>query len=290
MKVLWFTNTPSLYKSGNKGYNGGGWISSLQSELLKLDNVDLGIGFLHSDPVFKVKQGDTTYYPIALYKSTAQKVKHNLFYERFDDVEVNAYLKIVLDFKPDVIHVFGTEQSFGLLSLVVDVPVVIHIQGILGPYLNSYFPPGCSVLDYFRYLKLNELIPKLKFLRFFSHNAKREEKILKGCKNVMGRTKWDYDISRLYAKDSRYFYCSELLRAEFYSASPWKFKKDPDGVITIVSTISRVDYKGYDLILKTALILKNHTSKVIRWKVFGISEFNFWDKKLQIEPSSVNVY
>jgi glycosyltransferase involved in cell wall biosynthesis len=289
MKVLWFTNTPSLYKAENKGYNGGGWISSLQLELLKLDEVDLGIGFLHSDSVFKVKQGNTTYYPIALYKSKFQKVRHNLFYERFDNVEVDAYLKIVNDFKPDIIHVFGTEQSFGLLSSLVDMPVVIHIQGMLGPYLNAYFPPGCSVIDYFRYLKLSQVFGSLKSILSFSRNAKREERILKGCKNVMGRTEWDFNVTRLYAKDSRYFYCSELLRGEFYDASPWKFIKNPDDVITIVSTISRVDYKGYDLILKTALLLKKHTNRAICWKVFGISEFSFWDKKLRIVPSDVDV-
>ena len=35
MRILWFTNTPSNYKLQNGGYNGGGWISSLETEIKK---------------------------------------------------------------------------------------------------------------------------------------------------------------------------------------------------------------------------------------------------------------
>ena len=50
MRVLWFSNTPSRYYSvaGKKGYNGGGWISSL--EALVREDVELGIIFLTGSP------------------------------------------------------------------------------------------------------------------------------------------------------------------------------------------------------------------------------------------------
>ena len=35
MRVLWFTNTPSCYCDKQVGYNGGGWIFSLEKELRK---------------------------------------------------------------------------------------------------------------------------------------------------------------------------------------------------------------------------------------------------------------
>lgn len=44
MRVLWFTNTPSLYTE-KTGYNGGGWISSLQRELGARSDVKLGVCF-----------------------------------------------------------------------------------------------------------------------------------------------------------------------------------------------------------------------------------------------------
>lgn len=45
MRVLWFTNTPSRYASFG-GYNGGGWIYSLEEEMSKREDIDLGIAFL----------------------------------------------------------------------------------------------------------------------------------------------------------------------------------------------------------------------------------------------------
>ena len=48
MRILWFTNTSSCYRregvSANH-YNGGGWISSLEMELKKRKDVELGVCF-----------------------------------------------------------------------------------------------------------------------------------------------------------------------------------------------------------------------------------------------------
>ena len=47
MKVLWFTNTPSLYDQGKHHYYGCGWIESLEKLLENENNIDLGICFFH---------------------------------------------------------------------------------------------------------------------------------------------------------------------------------------------------------------------------------------------------
>lgn len=287
MRILWFTNMPSLYKRSDKGYNGGGWISSLEEQMIEEADIELGISFLHPDSIFKIKKNKTTYYPISLYKSLLQKIKHQLYYSKCDNIEVETYLKIVEDFKPDIIHVFGTEQSFGLISKFTSIPVVIHIQGILGPYLNAYFAPGSSQDDYCKYLNIVEGVKKNRTLRLFTHNVLREELILKSANNFMGRTQWDKDVTRLYAPESNYFYCSEILRPAFYSAIPWRISEKGD-VIRLVTTISKVDYKGFDLVLKTALLLKK-SGKIFEWKIFGIDEFNFWEKKLNIQAKDVDV-
>jgi len=135
MRVLWFTNTNSLYKKSDTSYNGGGWIESLEQIISKTDDVELAVGFFYVDKYFKVKQGETTYYPISIYNSKIKKVLHNLFYSKYDKIEIDYYLKIIEDFKPDIIHIFGSEQSFGLITTETKIPVVIHLQGILNPCL-----------------------------------------------------------------------------------------------------------------------------------------------------------
>ncbi len=46
MKVLWFSVTPSLYKSYSNPHNGGGWISSLEAEVRKCKYINLSIAFV----------------------------------------------------------------------------------------------------------------------------------------------------------------------------------------------------------------------------------------------------
>ena len=48
MRILWITATAGNYQSPHScggGYNGVGWISSMQNELAKRDDIKLGIAF-----------------------------------------------------------------------------------------------------------------------------------------------------------------------------------------------------------------------------------------------------
>lgn len=289
MKILWFTNTSSKYDEGKHSYNGGGWIESLEKIVSDENNIELAISFFHSDEYFKVTKEKTTYYPISIYNSKVKKIKHNLFYKKSDSLEVDYYLKVIEDFKPDVIHIFGTENSFGLITRYTSIPVVIHLQGILNPYLNAYFPPGNNVLQIVKQnlFKPKKLFNTVKDFYFFNHNVKREIVILNNCCYFMGRTSWDYNVSKLYSPSSKYFYCSEVLRNFFYDSTPWEYKSK--GKIILVSTISKVSYKGFDLILKTAKLLKEEAKISFEWKVFGITDYKEWELNLGIKCDSVNI-
>lgn len=290
MKILWFTNTPSLYKKNNLGYNGGGWIESLEKIITNEPTIELAISFFHPDNCWRIKQNKTTYYPIALYNTKLKKLKHHLFYRKYDKIELSYFLNVISDFKPDIIHVFGTEMSFGLLSNHTTIPIVIHIQGILNPCLNAYFAPGSNKMDLIKQylIKPVKLISALLGMSIFRLNAKREALILKNCKYFIGRTEWDKDIISLFAPAAKYYFCNEALREQFYEEDCC-IKQDRDKYI-IVTTLSQVPYKGFDLILKTADLLKKFTKLKFEWHVFGITEYDFWENKLEIKSETVNVH
>lgn len=287
MRVFWFTNTPSLYSEQRKGYGGGGWISSLEEEISKRPGIELAIGFFHSDKIFKIKKRNVWYYPISIHTGILNKIKNNIFLKKRDDTELHYFLKAIEDFQPDLIHIFGSESSFGLIANRVEVPVVIHLQGLLSACRNAYFPPGCNSLDYLKFMNPKEAFKKLVSKRIFNHNAVREERILKDCKFIMGRTDWDKSIAEIYSPGTEYFCCGELLRNIFYESNPWQNHKRPE--LKIMSTLSKVDYKGFDVILKTARLIKRHLNYSFTWNVFGISEYKFWEKKLNIKSSDVDV-
>lgn len=65
-----------------------------------------------------------------------------------DKLKVNELRRVVEDFKPDVIEVFGSESSLGLVSTITDIPVILHIQEYLNPYQVAYLPPCISKMEY----------------------------------------------------------------------------------------------------------------------------------------------
>lgn len=290
MRILWFAVTPSMYVQTSNSHNGGGWISSLEEQLRTVSDVTLGIAFLHKDKLFKKEIDGVTYYPMALYNTKLEKFKHKYFFKREEEIEINHCLKIIDDFKPDLIHVFGSEWSFGLVTKYIKTPVVIHLQGFAHPYLNAYFPPGYSVVDFLSCngFNLKKTFNQLLAYAYFKYRAERELRILKITKYFMGRTEWDRNVSSFFSLESKYFYCSEVLRNAFTnSVDFWKPSQNEKKII--VTTISPPLYKGIDLILKTALLLKESNAFDFEWHVFGVKDMNFSENKLKILSRDVNV-
>lgn len=71
-----------------------------------------------------------------------------------DKIIIADCLKVIEDFKPDIIHVFGSEWGFGLVEKYVDIPVVIHMQGSLPPYVNASYPPGYNFFTQWKTIAL----------------------------------------------------------------------------------------------------------------------------------------
>lgn len=289
MRILWFTNTPSLYKANEHIYNGGGWIESLELNLRQREDISLGISFFHSDSVFKDCKDSVTYYPISqniswwkkqVYRFSALKKRKN---------EIKHFRKVVEDFNPDIIEVFGSELNFGFVSQIVSVPVLLHIQGVLSPYYNAWYPPGYSKSSMLLHLwrKPFKLI-KFYLTQFdFYKNSLEERLIYAHIKYFAGRTDWDKKLSSLFSPSSKYYYCSEILRTEFYQSPKWNVhNRDSDFVL--VTTISDPLYKGFDLVLKSAKILTD-SSLSFEWRVFGNISPKLMESKTNIVAENVNV-
>ena len=279
-----------MYARSNMVHNGGGWIASLESLVRKTPDVKLGIAFEHSDKRFRVDRDGIAYYPINVWRSKWKRLKRKIIYDTEERLLIPACLRIIEDFKPDVINVFGSEWCFGLVREHMDIPVVIHMQGSIPPYYNARFPAGYSRTDLVFYYGLNirKTLNQLLWDRAFRLRAKREERILRGCQYFMGRTEWDKNVTRLYAPESEYFYCSEALRDAFVNTDRiWQ----PHNRINVVfvTTISPPLYKGADVILKTAKLLQDNRSINFEWRVFGAKEIRFHEWKVKIKASEVNV-
>ena len=136
MKVLWFEiSTPSRYL--HTGQVTLGWQDALENIVATCKDIELYIAFESQVPAeVKVIDG-VTYIPmITHYSFWENKIgKHTWAINERKVIEQGR--KVIDQFKPDVIHVFGNEWPFGLLSQYTNVPLVVHIQGSIVPYNNA---------------------------------------------------------------------------------------------------------------------------------------------------------
>ena len=285
-------STASGYEvNGRHVYNGCGWIASLQNELKKVPTINLGIAFFtRSGQVNKSIIENITYYPLKDPYSSKLSVFLSIFRNKsdYDAKRIALLLKSIYDFNSDIIQVFGTEDVYGGISIYTKIPVVLHLQGILNPYYVAFLPPFMSWSLYPKLANnLKHKIIRYNDRRKWKYACKREEEIFKNIKYYMGRTEWDKKITKLYNKNALYYECWEVLRQPFYDTNV--IRTIPNK-LTIVSTISNTSYKGFDLVLKTALLLKQFFDFDFEWLVYGGINSRAFESLLDISAKENNIY
>lgn len=302
MRILWLSVNAGLFvnrkQSTSDGYHGGGWVSSLQKLIISVPENKLALAYISHIQHSKEVQNNTIYYPI--YESPSnglQKIKK--YYGGYKKYDLKKYLnqieQIIQDFQPDIIHLFGLENPLAVVLGNTTIPIVVHLQGLLGPCDNAFFPVGFNKFSFIIPFTIKEWIFRNGYI--FAKNSihvrgKIESSIFKKVKYVMGRTEWDFQISQLMASQSKYFHVDEVLREPFYEhAGKWEYHKTPE--LRIVTTISNTIYKGLDTILKTAKILKRHSDIPFKWQIIGISSKDplvlFFEKRLNIISKEVSI-
>jgi glycosyltransferase involved in cell wall biosynthesis len=274
MKILWFTNTPSMADEllGSKEAQGG-WIASLEKQVKKLEGFELGIAFHYNISQKRVlTYGTTTYFVFPKLEETRKirKIVKRWRHEIEPEQYIDWYIEMVNDFKPDIVHIFGTEQSFGLIADRIAVPVIIQIQGNLIVYAKKWYS-GLSSFDIFIHSRFLALIRALGLWHeyySFLNKARREQLIFKSGKLFIGRTDWDRRVVAALSANATYFHCDELLRDEFHRNN---WRKPSVSTFSITSTLSPVIYKGLETILETASILKKKPFLYFEWQVVGIN-------------------
>lgn len=268
MKVLWFNvSEPSRY-TGN-GAIIAGWQDSLEKIIKKNDDIDLFVAFESTAVKEKKNIDGVTYIPMAKSQSFVDKIWGKFSWNRESKHCVERAVRVVNEVKPDLIHIFGNEWPFGLIAKSVDVPVVIHIQGSIVSYNNSLYPPGYNELSFFKTFFFHPL--KLFFFALSCKKAKSrknmEECIWETVSHYMGRTSWDFALSRIMSPNSKYYHVDEALRDTFIQSSE-QWTLPLDGKIKILTTGISSFWKGPEMLLKTARILKN-LNIPFEWNVVG---------------------
>jgi glycosyltransferase involved in cell wall biosynthesis len=278
MKILWFANTPCLASEIlNPSQLMGGWLKSLNENLSKREDIELAVCFYHHQEMKPFEYKNTTFYPVFRNygKKILGKVLNRLKQHTDDKTEIKRLLNVIELVKPDIIHIHGTEENFGLIQAHTKIPVVISIQGIISPYFEKLYAgiPRHAVRWY------EPLKDKLLFLSYDTdhykvwYRAKREQKMLTSAQHIIGRTDWDRRVTRVLAPESDYYTLNEILRPEFY-VSAWK-KTQFDNPVKLITTTGGGLNKGIETVVKTAqLLVRNATTVRFEWQIIGLSADN----------------
>lgn len=269
MKVVWFTNTPSLAEAYiNNRPAGGGWIKSLEKSIQK--EVELYVVFYHNEDLEPFKFGDTTYIAVKRKVGRITEFKNRIFNLLEPKEEIHTFLEIIKSINPDLIHIHGTENQFGLIQEHLSIPTVVSIQGIVSVYTYKYYS-GITYIDVLKHTKFTDFLlfkSYIQLYRSFLKTALREKRIFRLTKNIIGRTAWDRRVSQVLAPEAKYYHNDEILRESFYEDS-WSYKTDH--VLNLFTTTGPYLYKGLETILYAAKLLEELGIN-FKWRIAGVSK------------------
>ena len=165
-------------------------------------------------------------------------------------------------FKPDLIHVFGTEFPHSLEALKLDPDrTLVDIQGLIGVYAEHYFlriPASLTVPGVNR-LTGKHISPIYENMLALKKRGVYEKSALKRARYVTGRTEWDLACMRYIKPKAEYYACNRILRESFYGHE-WKYNNVRKHSILI----SQADYpvKGFHIFLKALHLLRKKYSDI----------------------------
>lgn len=283
MKILWFTNNEcgSILRKSNK-VTYGGWLFALEKEIKKYSNsIELHICYISKIAEDSFEFDGVYYHPVfrSIPSNAIKRIISRRKTQERDEKEIlPQLLNAVKCVQPDLIHIHGTEECFGLIQdYISSIPIVFSIQGLIAPYLEKYFsglPQECMQKHEPWHKKIRG-ISYINGKRSFQHRAKRELHYLENAKYIIGRTLFDHRLPHLCNSEVKIFQGEEILREEFYTKNNWN-KNAFGNPLQIVSTISGGIYKGFETALHAASLLIQYAKFDFTWTIIGYERNNEW--------------
>lgn len=235
MRVLWVCNIMLPYVAKHLNLevsNKEGWISGIASVVLKNHNqnqIQLGVCFpvgkdlagYKEDIPLNIEGEEVTISAYGFQEEVGKAEKYQMVLEE--------ELKNIFDeFKPDIVHCFGTEYPHILAaarSIDDKNKLLIGIQGICFALAEEYMadlPVQVQKRFLFRDLLKWDNI-QLQQQKFFKRGI-HEKEALKLANHVTGRTEWDKKVIKSVNPQLHYHFMNETLRSNFYTGV-WAYGK-----------------------------------------------------------------
>ena len=251
MKVLWLSN---CVLTTQQTASTGTWLQTMSAELTSRGGIELyNITFGN---VAEVTQCDCG--TIGQWIVPMSKLKEGLPAKEV----VEAICNIAKQTSPDLIHIWGVEFYWGLLSSrnLLRYPVLLEIQGLRYTCADAYYA-GMSVKEILSSISWIDLIFAYRRIdkQRQSHEAwgQYEKEMLSSHKYISTQSDWVRRVIKPYCRrDAKIFETKMALRAEFLASQPWQYPEGDTIQLLSISSMA-VPYKGVHMALKAVALLKD---------------------------------
>jgi glycosyltransferase involved in cell wall biosynthesis len=230
-------------KLGVPHSNREGWLSGLYAQfVVDVDNgMKLAVAFPHAHPD-KFMVDKTACYGFHTDIEAPEKYDRTL----------EPYFKDMLaDFKPDIIHIFGSEFPHALaLARACDKPerILLGMQGLCGKIAEAYtegLPADVVAGGTFRDLVRQDSIAQQQ--EKFAKRAENERELFSLVSHVAGRTEFDRAAAAELNGKAAYHYLGENMRDSFYQG---RWEVDNCGPYSIFQSQGDYPIKGLHYMLE----------------------------------------
>lgn len=254
MRVLWITNYPIAAhrkQLGAMSAQGGGWMDAAFELLTQLPDVELGLASVYSCANIIIHEVNG----IKMY-TVPNDVKHGLYqYNKKENIDL--WTQISSDFKPDVLHIWGTEMAHSLCALCAmpQVPAVVYLQGLMAQIYN-HDNSGIDLATKVKYTTIRDIIENKGIHINNVFEAKRvaiEREIIKRANNVILENEWAEINCQVISGRCRVFR-SLLPINKIFANYNWSYGKAVPN--TIFTVAGGYPIKGHHILLKALAIIK----------------------------------
>ena len=267
-RILWMMNKPLPNMSKRLGINENnkeGWLSGLfmaVKEFAPQLLTTIAICF----PCNSVPEGEENAEALrfeeegVVYYGVLEDTSHPECYDKRLEKSV-AY--VLDDFKPELIHIFGTEyahatemakQAKERKNKGEKINVIVAMQGIMHICAEEYMcflPEAIYKKKTFRdYIKKDGLIEQREK---FAKRAGFEKETLRNADYVFGRTRFDNRETKKINQNLTYFHIDEILRNEFFSGV---WEEDKCNRYSVFASQGNYPLKGIHLAIKALALVK----------------------------------
>lgn len=289
MKILWLCNLmlPAIAEALGLPYsNREGWLTGIYERMGKEaeGTVELGICF---PVVGEMPEGMEQNGSLRLQETGTRcyAFRENLAApELYDEAMEERFQEILADFKPDMVHIFGTEFPHTLAMVKVwnrPERTLIGIQGLCFACADAYMadlPEDVINRRTFRDVIRKDSIRQQQ--EKFRIRGEREKEALKKTLHITGRTDFDRLETEKVNKAAAYHFMNETMRMPFYDGK-WEVDKcEPYSIF-----LSQGDYplKGFHYVLQALpKVLESYPEACIYVAGNSIIENRTWKDKLKI--------